>query len=149
MDIETTEQYEQILEELKEKIMTNEALQSSSIADGIIERSYFNNIKKEEEELGEERIGEVSLALSIDQNNYPILTIASTDESLVDQVQDALRKPHQERPAIIELPDEDRDRVARIESVNVLSYLQKREKERNDEIERLRNYESEISTSEQ
>lgn len=145
MDVEQ----EQLLKELQEKILTEEGIKANSIADGIIERSYFNTIKQQEqEELGFERIGELSVALSLDENNVPILTIASKSDYLIEQVQDALRKPHVERPAILEIPDEDRDRIVRIESVDVLSYLQKLEKARKEKIELMREYESEQLISE-
>lgn len=125
---------------------SQEELKVISITDGIVERSYLQSIKeRDKEELGEGRLGELSVALSLDPDNVPVLTIASRSDYLIEQFQTAIQRPHVERPAVLELPVEDRDRIARIESVNVLSYLQKREKARTEEIERLNEYESELS----
>lgn len=138
---------EQILEEpVLVPELTQEELKQISITDGIVERSYLHSIKeKDKEELGEIRLGEISVGISLDPDNVPVLTIASNSDYLVEQFQDAVHKPHIERPAIMELPDEERDRVVRIECVNVLSYLQKREKARTKEIELMNEYESELS----
>ncbi len=137
---------EQILEEPEPvREFSPEELKLISITDGIVERSYLQSIKeRDEEELGEDRLGEVSVAISIDPDNVPVLTIASRSDYLIEQFQNAIQKPHVEKPAVIELPEEDHDRIARIESVNVLSYLQKREKARQEEFTRLENYESEL-----
>lgn len=138
----------QMLEELESiQELTPEELKSISITDGIVERSYLQSIKpQEQEEMGEARLGELSVAISIDHDNVPVLTIASRSDYLIEQFQNAIQKPHVERPAVLELPEEDRDRIARIESVNVLSYLERREKARRGEFERLENYESGIGS---
>ncbi|VVB91391.1 Uncharacterised protein [uncultured archaeon] len=136
---------EQMLEEpAPVQEITPEELKALSITNGIVERSYLQSIKTNEDELGESRLGELSVAISIDPNNVPVLTIASKSDYLIEQFQDAIQKAHVERPAVLELPEEDRDRIARIEGVNVLSYLQKREKARAEEFERLKNYEPEL-----
>lgn len=145
MDLKQDQILEEAIEEEGE--LTREDIKLGSITDGIIERSYLQSIKqREKEELGETRLGELTVALSLDLDNVPVMTIASKSDYLIEQFQDTLRKPHVQRPAIIDLPEEDCERIARLESVSVLNYLQKREKARAEEFERLENYESAVSS---
>ncbi len=117
---------------------------------GVVERSYIQHREDEEKNLdgGEFLLADVSVAVSQDRDNNTILDIVSVNPELVEIVENALCEPYTLRKNIIELPMEEMERIARIEAVDILSYLQKLEKARIDEKERLLNYEEQLANVE-
>lgn len=99
--------------------------------------------------MGEAPLGALTVALSLDQESKPTLTFVSQSDWLIDEVQRNLRQEHKERSAVIDLPDADLERIARQEAIDILTFLQKLEKERAEEKERLAVYESELESNEQ
>lgn len=115
----------------------------------LLERSYLESQRKEQEVMGETPLGALTVGLSVDQHSIPALTFVSPSVSLINAIQRNLRMEHKERSAVIDLPDADLERIARQEAINILTFLQKLEKERAEEKERLAAYESELQSDEQ
>lgn len=99
--------------------------------------------------MGEATLGALTVALSLDQESKPTLTFVSQSDWLIDEVQRNLRQEHKERSAVIDLPDADIERIVMQETIDILTFLQKLEKERAEERERLAVYESELQSNEQ
>lgn len=114
----------------------------------LLERSYLQSQKKEQEEVGETTLGAVTVGLSKDKHSKPILTFVSSSDWLINEITRDLRQEHMERSAVIDLPDPDLERIARQEAIDVLTFLQKLEKVRAEERERLAAYESELNEQE-
>lgn len=110
---------------------------------GIVERSYLQHRQDEEDSTpnGELMITDVSMAVSHDRDSNVIIDLVSVDPEAVGIVEEALYKPHTLRKNVIDLPPVEVERVARLEAVDVLSYLQKLERSRIEEKERLLNLE--------
>jgi len=118
---------------------------------GLVERSYLQHRQEEEDNIpfGETQIADVSLAISHDRDSNVIIDLVSVDPGSIETVENALYKQHTLRRNVIELPRTELERVARIEAVDVLSFLQKMEKSRLDEKERLLNSEQQLDKYEQ
>ncbi len=117
---------------------------------GIVERSYIQHREDEETNLddGEFLLADVSVAVSRDHDSNVIIDLVSVDPDSMEIVENALYEPYTLRKNIIELPMEEMERIARIEAVDILSYLQKLEKSRIIEKERLLNYEHQLAGAE-
>jgi hypothetical protein len=115
----------------------------------LLERSYLESQKKEQDVVGEIPLGALTVALSLDQSSKPILTFVSPSDWFINEVRNNLRKEHKERSAAIDLPDADIERITRQEAIDVLTFLQRLEKVRAEEKERLAAYESELQGNEQ
>jgi hypothetical protein len=115
----------------------------------LLERSYLESQKKEQETMGEAPLGALTVALSLDQSSKPILTFVSQLDWLIDEVQRNLRQEHKERSVAIDLPDVDIERITRQEAIDVLAFLKRLEKVRAEEKERLAAYEAELQGNEQ
>ncbi len=118
---------------------------------GVVERSYLQHRQDEEDNIpfGETQIADVSVAVSRDQDSNVIIDLVSVDPDAIETVESALYKQHTLRRNVIELPMVELERIARVESVDILSYLQKMEKSRLDEKERLLNSEHQLDEYEQ
>lgn len=114
----------------------------------LLERSYLESQRKEQEVMGETPLGALTVGLSVDQHSIPTLTFVSPSVSLINAIQRNLRQQHIERSAVIDLPDADLERIARHEAIDILTFLQRLEKERAEEKERLATYESELQSDE-
>lgn len=114
---------------------------------GLVERSYLQHKQETENNTpgGEIMLADVSLAISHDLDSNIIIDLVSVDEGSIECVENALYKQHTLRRNVIEAPRTELERLARIEAVDVLSYLQKMEKSRLDEKERLMNSEQQLN----
>lgn len=130
---------------LQEQIQEEQTAPVHKTVRALVERSYLQHLQKinDEKPDGEFRIGELSLAVSEGRQGDVFVDLVSTDAIALNEVEKALNKPYYLRRNLIEIPLDDIARIARMEAVDVLSYLQKREKIRLEERERIANYESE------
>lgn len=118
---------------------------------GIVERSYLQHRQDEEDSIpyGEIQAADISVAISHDRDSNVIIDLVSTDPDAIETVENALYGQHTLRRNLIELPRSELERIARVEAVDILSYLQKLEKSRLDERERLLNSERQLDEYEQ
>ncbi len=118
---------------------------------GLVERSYLAHRQDEEDNLpgGEIQVADVSVAVSRDRDSNVIIDLVTVDPDAMEIVENALYEQHTLRKNLIDLPLNEMERIARVESVDILSYLQKMEKSRLDEKERLLNCEQQLDEYEQ